>query len=243
MTTKLTAKVAARQAATRALLRRAGILPVVKVDELGQALGVGRALARGGLAAIELTLRSPVAMQALGALKREVPGLLVGAGTVRSAAQASEAVAQGADFLVTPGTTPALAQALAALELPVVPGAATASEMLSLLELGFDAQKFFPAVAAGGIDMIRSLAGPLPELALCPTGGIRESTAADFLRLTNVICVGGSWMVAPEWIAAGDYGRVEDAARRARRILDALRDALLDATRDATRDTLPPAPA
>jgi 2-dehydro-3-deoxyphosphogluconate aldolase/(4S)-4-hydroxy-2-oxoglutarate aldolase len=218
----MTAALAARQAATRALLRRAGVLPVVTVDTEEQALEVGRALARGGLAAIELTLRSPIAMQALGALKREVPALLVGAGTVRSAAQASEAAALGVDFLVTPGTTPALAQALAALDLPVVPGAATVSEMLALLELGFDAQKFFPAVAAGGLDMLRSLAGPLPGLAFCPTGGIKESTAADFLRLPNVLCVGGSWMVAPQWIGAGDYARVEDAARRARRLIDSL---------------------
>jgi 2-dehydro-3-deoxyphosphogluconate aldolase/(4S)-4-hydroxy-2-oxoglutarate aldolase len=214
-----------RQQKTRALLRAAGILPVVTVEDVPQALALGTALARGGLTAIEVTLRSPAALQALGALKRELPQLAIGAGTVRNALQARQSIDQGADFLVTPGTPPALAQALAALELPVVPGGASASELMALMDLGFDAAKLFPAVPIGGLGLVKSLAGPLPDLALCPTGGIGEASAADFLRQPNVLCVGGSWMVAPEWVAAGQFDRIEESARRARALLDALRPA------------------
>jgi 2-dehydro-3-deoxyphosphogluconate aldolase/(4S)-4-hydroxy-2-oxoglutarate aldolase len=213
---------AQRQQETRALLRAAGVLPVVTVEDLPQAIALAGALARGGLTAIEVTLRSPAAMAALGVLKRELPQLCIGAGTVRSASQARQAVDQGVDFLVTPGTPPALAQALAALGLPVVPGAATASEMMALMDLGFDALKLFPAVAIGGLALVKSLAGPLPDLALCPTGGINEANAADFLRQPNVLCVGGSWMVAAEWVAAGQFDRVEESARRARALLEGL---------------------
>jgi len=210
-----------RQLATRALLRKAGILPVVTVESIPQAIAIAGALARGGLWAIEVTLRSAAAMQALGALKREVPQMLLGAGTVTTPLQARMAVDQGADFLVTPGTPPALGTALAALTLPVVPGAATASEIMALLDLGFDAVKLFPAVSAGGINMIKSLAGPFPGLALCPTGGISESTATEFLKQPNVLCIGGSWMVAADWIGAGRFDEVEASARRARALIDA----------------------
>jgi 2-dehydro-3-deoxyphosphogluconate aldolase/(4S)-4-hydroxy-2-oxoglutarate aldolase len=212
----------ARQQATRALLRKAGILPVVTVESLPQAIAVASALARGGLHAIEVTLRSAVAMEALGVVKREVPQMLLGAGTVITPEQARAAVDKGADFLVTPGTPPTLAAALSRLSLPVVPGAATASEIIALLHLGFDAVKLFPAQALGGLAMVKSLAGPFPGLALCPTGGIGESTAAEFLRQPNVLCIGGSWMVAPEWVAAGRYDEIEASARRARALIDAI---------------------
>lgn len=217
----MTEQLTARQAQTLALLRGAGILPVVTVDSVPQAVALAQALQRGGLTAIEVTLRSAAALPALGVLKREVPGLLIGAGTVRNARQADEAVAQGADFLVTPGTPPELGRALAALSLPVVPGAATASEMMALMDLGFLALKLFPATAIGGLALIKSLAGPLAELQLCPTGGIREDNALEFLRQPNVPCVGGSWMVAAEWIAAGAFDRVEESARRAHALLRA----------------------
>jgi len=212
----------ARQQATRALLRKAGIMPVVTVESVAQAVAVAAALARGGLRAIEVTLRTAVAMEALGVLKREVPDMLLGAGTVITPEQARAAVDKGADFLVTPGTPPTLAAALSRLSLPVVPGAATASEIIALLHLGFDALKLFPAQAVGGLAMIKSLAGPFPNLALCPTGGISESNAADFLRQPNVLCIGGSWMVASEWVAAGRYDEIEASARRARAIIDGI---------------------
>jgi 2-dehydro-3-deoxyphosphogluconate aldolase/(4S)-4-hydroxy-2-oxoglutarate aldolase len=210
------------QAATRALARTAGVLPVVTVADAGQALAIAGALARGGLTAIEVTLRSPFALQALELIGREIPELALGAGTVRSPQQARQAVDRGADFIVTPGTPPALAAYLAGLALPVIPGSATPSEMMALMDLGFDVVKFFPASSCGGLEMIRALAAPLPELALCPTGGVNEDNALEFLRQPNVPCVGGSWMVRAEWIAAGDYERVEAAARRARGLLDAL---------------------
>jgi 2-dehydro-3-deoxyphosphogluconate aldolase/(4S)-4-hydroxy-2-oxoglutarate aldolase len=196
-------------------------MPVVTVENIPQALAVAGALARGGLRAIEVTLRSAVAMEALGVVKREFPELLLGAGTVITPEQARAAVDKGADFLVTPGTPPTLAAALSRLSLPVVPGAATASEIIALLHLGFDAVKLFPAQAVGGLAMIKSLAGPFPNLALCPTGGISEANAADFLQQPNVLCIGGSWMVAPEWVAAGRYDEIEACTRRARTIIDA----------------------
>ncbi len=211
---------AARQARTLSLLRAAGILPVVKVETIAQAVATAEALQRGGLDAIEVTLRSAVAMQALGVLKRELPRMCIGAGTVRSAGQAHEAADQGVDFLVTPGTPPALGAVLAAMDLPVVPGAATATEIIALLDLGFAAVKLFPAASVGGLGMIKSLAGPFPDLAVCPTGGISEANAAEFLRQPNVPCVGGSWMVAPDWIAASRFDEVEACARRARAIVD-----------------------
>ncbi len=211
-----------RQQATRVLLRKAGILPVVTVEDIAQAIALAGALARGGLTAIEVTLRSPVAMQALGALKREMPQLAIGAGTVRTAQQAREAVDRGVDFLVTPGTPPALASSLAALDLPVVPGSASPTEMMALMDLGFDVVKLFPATAVGGLQMIQSLANPFPDLGLCPTGGIHEDNALDFLRQPNVLCIGGSWMVAREWIASGQFDRVEQSARRARGLIDTL---------------------
>jgi len=211
----------ARQQATRALLRKAGIMPVVTIESIPQAVAVAGALARGGLQAIEVTLRTAVAMEALGVLKREVPDMLLGAGTVITPEQARAAVDKGADFLVTPGTPPTLAAALSRLSLPVVPGAATASEIIALMHLGFDAIKLFPAQAVGGLVMIKSLAGPFPNLAICPTGGITEANALEFLRQPNVPCVGGSWMVAAEWVNAGRYGEVEASARRASEIIAA----------------------
>ena len=223
MSASNTASTNARQQAARALLRKAGILPVVTVESIPQAIAIAGALARGGLSAIEVTLRSAAAMEALGVLKREVPELLLGAGTVTTPEQARLAVDQGADFLVTPGTPPALGEALAALALPVVPGAATASEIIALMHLGFDAVKLFPATAVGGINMIKSLAGPFPGLALCPTGGITEATAPDFLQQPNVLCIGGSWMVAADWIKAGQFDAVEASARRAAELIAARR--------------------
>ncbi len=214
-----------RQQATRALLRGAGILPVLTVDTVAQALAVAGALARGGLRAIEVTLRSAAAMDALGAIKRELPGLILGAGTITKPGQALQAVEQGADFLVTPGTPAALAQVLAGLTVPVLPGAATASEIMALMDLGFDAVKLFPAASVGGLGMIKSLAGPFPALAICPTGGIGEANAADYLRQPNVPCIGGSWMVAADWVGAGRYELVEASAARARAIIDAIRPA------------------
>jgi 2-dehydro-3-deoxyphosphogluconate aldolase/(4S)-4-hydroxy-2-oxoglutarate aldolase len=203
------------------LLRAARILPVVTVDSVDQARRLAAALREGGLEAIELTLRTACALEALAMIKAEFPGLVVGAGTVLDAAQVAHASAAGADFIVTPGTTPALLDALAASPVPSVPGAATPSELMALAARGFRVAKLFPAMAVGGLAMVKALQGPLPDLALCPTGGIGEADAAAFLAQRNVACLGGSWMVAKAWLDAGDYARVAQSAAQARAIIDA----------------------
>jgi len=209
------------QAAT--LLRAAGILPVVTVHTLDQARAVSAALLEGGLPAIELTLRTPVAMQALAMLKRELPDVVVGAGTVLTVEQMQQCIDAGADFLVTPGTPPALADALAAAPLPVVPGAATPTELLALYARGFRVCKLFPATAVGGLAMIKGLAGPVADLLLCPTGGITEQSAADYLEQKNVVCIGGSWMVPNTWITDGAWDKVRESAAAAAAIVRRVR--------------------
>lgn len=204
------------QDAAIALLREARILPVVTVISAEQAVATAHALVEGGLVAIELTLRTPAALDAIAAVKQAVPGIAVGAGTVLSAAQIAAVRDAGADFLVTPGTPPALAQALVESGLPSIPGAATATELLALSALGFRVCKLFPASAIGGLALIRALRGPLPAMLLCPTGGIGETEAPQYLAEPNVVCVGGSWMVRPEWLAEGHYDAVAEAALRSR---------------------------
>ncbi|WP_058364812.1 bifunctional 4-hydroxy-2-oxoglutarate aldolase/2-dehydro-3-deoxy-phosphogluconate aldolase, partial [Xanthomonas translucens] len=194
------------------LLRAAGILPVVTVHSLDEARRVSAALLEGGLPAIELTLRTPVAMDALAMLKRELPHIKIGAGTVLTETQLQQAIDAGADFIVTPGTPPALAEALVRAPLPVVPGAATPTELLALMARGFRVCKLFPATAVGGLAMLKGLAGPLADLKLCPTGGIGESTAAEYLAQPNVVCIGGSWMVPKDWLANGAWDKVRESA-------------------------------
>ena len=211
------------QAEAERILRAAGILPVITVDSVDQGRRIADALLDGGLRTLELTLRTPAALEALAALKKDLPGIAVGAGTVLDEAQARRAIDAGADFLVTPGTPPALADALAAAPLPVVPGAATPTELMALMARGFRACKLFPASAVGGIAMARALAGPLAGLVLCPTGGIGEHDAASYLAQPNVACIGGSWMVAREWIEAGDWARVTASAANAAALVRAAR--------------------
>lgn len=207
------------------LLRSAGIMPVVTVECAAHGAQIAGALAEGGLGAIEITLRSASALAAIGEAKRAVPGMLVGAGTILTIMQAHEAVAAGADFIVTPGTTPDLAAALAELPIPCIPGAATISEMLALAALGFESLKLFPAVPIGGLALLKSVAGPLPHLRFCPTGGIDEASAADFLALPNVVCVGGSWMVRGDWIRKGRFDAITESAASAQAIIDTARTA------------------
>lgn len=208
-----------RQLKAEQLLRAAGILPVVTVHTLDQARRVCRALLDGGLPAIELTLRTPVAMEALAMLKRELPGIVIGAGTVLSVEQMEQSIAAGADFLVTPGTPPEMADALAQATIPVVPGGATPTEFLALMARGFRVCKLFPANAVGGLAMLKGLAGPLAELKICPTGGISEDNAGEFLSQPNVVCVGGSWMVPKQWIEAGAWDKVTESSAKAAAIV------------------------
>lgn len=191
------------------------VMPVVVLQRVEDAVPVARALVAGGLPAIELTLRTDAALDAIRAIADEVPEILVGAGTIVRPDQAARAAAAGARFLVSPGATPTLLDAMAATGLPFLPGTATVSEVLAVLEAGFTEMKFFPAEAAGGIPYLRSVAAPVPGARFCPTGGITPATAPSYLALPNVGCVGGSWLTPADALAAGDYGLVERLAREA----------------------------
>ena len=201
--------------ATLAIMRLAPVIPVLTVRDAADGVAQARALVAGGLPAIEVTLRTPGALAAIAAIRREVPGAVVGAGTVIDLASLKAALEAGASFIVSPGTPPRLAEALAAAPAPVLPGCATASEAMALMGHGFRALKFFPAEAAGGANYLSSLAGPLADLRFCPTGGITLEKARAYLALGNVLCVGGSWMMPRAALASGDYATVEKLAREA----------------------------
>jgi 2-dehydro-3-deoxyphosphogluconate aldolase / (4S)-4-hydroxy-2-oxoglutarate aldolase len=201
--------------ATVALLRRAPVIPVLTVKDVGDALGLARALIAGGLTVLEITLRTAAATNAVTALAKTFPNALIGAGTIVEPNQIEAAANAGAGFLVSPAMTPRLLEAAVRSPVPFLPGAATASEALALREHGFQALKFFPAEPAGGASYLASLAGPLPDLLFFPTGGIDAQKARNYLALPNVACVGGSWMVASGLLAAQDFGKVEQLAREA----------------------------
>ena len=197
------------------LLGLAPVLPVVVIEDVADAVPLARALVAGGLPAIEVTLRTPVALEALRAIAGEVPGAVVGAGTVVTPGQVKECVEAGARFLVSPGWTELLLEAMQGSGVPFLPGVSTTSEVVALLERGVREMKFFPAQASGGTAYLRALAGPLPQARFCPTGGIGVDSAPDYLALPNVGCVGGSWMIPGDAVAARDWGRVEVLAREA----------------------------
>jgi 2-dehydro-3-deoxyphosphogluconate aldolase / (4S)-4-hydroxy-2-oxoglutarate aldolase len=197
------------------LLSRVPVVPVVVVDDPAHAVPVARALVAGGLPVIELTLRTPVALDAIRAIASEVPEILVGAGTIVTPGQAKEALDAGAQFLVSPGSTPSLLGAMADTGLPFLPGTATVSEVLAVLEAGYTELKFFPAEASGGAAFLKSVAAPVPAARFCPTGGITAATAPSYLALPNVGCVGGSWLTPADALASGDWGRVTELARAA----------------------------
>ncbi|MFI9647709.1 bifunctional 4-hydroxy-2-oxoglutarate aldolase/2-dehydro-3-deoxy-phosphogluconate aldolase [Streptomyces sp. NPDC052040] len=197
------------------LLDVAPVVPVVVVEDAGDAVPLVRALVAGGLPAVEITLRTPAARAAIRAASAEVPDAVVGAGTVLTPAQVDDCLTAGARFLVSPGWTDALLAAMQGSGLPFLPGVSTASEVVALLEQGVTEMKFFPARAAGGTAYLKSLAGPLPRARFCPTGGIGPLDAPEYLALPNVGCVGGTWMVPPDAIAARDWARIEGLAREA----------------------------
>ena len=197
------------------LLSLVPVVPVVVVDDLAHAVPVARSLVAGGLPVIELTLRTPVALDAIAAIAEEVPEILVGAGTITSPELVARAVDAGAQFLVSPGTTPVLLRELAGSGVPFLPGTATVSEAMAVLEAGFSEMKFFPAEASGGAAYLSSLASPLPAARFCPTGGITAASAPAYLSLPNVGCVGGSWLTPADALAAGDWDRVTALAREA----------------------------
>ncbi|ASR37514.1 keto-deoxy-phosphogluconate aldolase [Prauserella marina] len=198
------------------LLTLSPVMPVVVADEIEPAAEVAKALLAGGITVIELTLRTPVALAAIEHIASEVPGIVVGAGTVTTPTQARQAADAGAAFLVTPGCTDALLAGAEDTGLPFLPGVATVSEAMRLAENGLDSLKFFPAEANGGVAALRAIEGPLPDLRFCPTGGITEHSAPGYLALPNVGCVGGSWLTPRDAIAARDWARIERLAARAR---------------------------
>ncbi|NND50484.1 MAG: bifunctional 4-hydroxy-2-oxoglutarate aldolase/2-dehydro-3-deoxy-phosphogluconate aldolase [Rhizobiales bacterium] len=194
------------------------VIPVVVIDELANAVPLARALLAGGITVIEVTLRTPVALDAIRAIAAEVEGIIPGAGTVLDAGQLDASREAGAQFAVSPGATPALLDAAEDHPLPLLPGAATASESMALIERGFHHQKFFPAGASGGAGYLASLISPLPMTRFCPTGGVTPANAGDYLVLKNVACVGGSWIAPPNAIASGDWEAIEALAQEAARL-------------------------
>ena len=197
------------------LLDLAPVVPVVVLHELADAVPLATALVAGGLPVIEITLRTPVALAAIERIADQVPGAVVGAGTVVTPADVTASVDAGARFLVSPGSPPRLVDTLVDSGVAFLPGVATATEVLALLERGLTEMKFFPAADAGGPSYLRSLGGPLPSVRFCPTGGIDRQSAPSYLELPNVACVGGSWITPREAVGAGDWARVEQLARDA----------------------------
>ncbi|WP_329616624.1 bifunctional 4-hydroxy-2-oxoglutarate aldolase/2-dehydro-3-deoxy-phosphogluconate aldolase [Streptomyces brevispora] len=200
---------------TSSVLDLAPVVPVVVLEDAADAVPLARALVAGGLPAIEVTLRTAAALDAIKAIAAEVPDAVVGAGTVISVRNVSDTVAAGARFLVSPGWTDALLDAMKASGVPFLPGVSTTSEVVALLERGVSEMKFFPAEAAGGTAYLKALSAPLPQARFCPTGGISLTSAPSYLALPNVGCVGGSWMVPADAVAAGDWARVERLAAEA----------------------------
>lgn len=197
------------------VLRRLRIVPVLTVDDAQQAVEVCRALRAGGLGGVEITLRTPAAKAAIQAVKATLPGFLVGAGTVKTVADVEAVAALEVDFAVSPGFSRRVSDSAFAHGVPLLPGIATASELMAGLDAGRHLFKFFPAEAIGGLPLLKSLAGPFPEALFCPTGGITPTNVGAYLAQPNVMCVGGSWMVAPELIRAGDWHQVEQLSREA----------------------------
>ncbi len=199
---------------SRDICLAAPVIPVLVIDDPAKARPLAEALVAGGLPVLEVTLRTDTALEVIAEMA-QVPGGIVGAGTLLTPEDVAAAKAAGARFGVSPGATDRLLAACAGAGLPLLPGAATATEAMALLERGYRVQKFFPAEAAGGVAALGALAAPLPQIAFCPTGGITPQTAPEYLKLPNTLCVGGSWVVPKDKLAAGDWAGIEALARTA----------------------------
>jgi 2-dehydro-3-deoxyphosphogluconate aldolase/(4S)-4-hydroxy-2-oxoglutarate aldolase len=197
------------------LAQHGPVIPVIVLQRVADAVPLARALLAGGVRVLEVTLRTPVALECMAANVREVPGAIVGAGTIRTVADAVAAKDAGCSFGVSPGFVADIAHACRNLGLPLLPGVATASEVMAANAAGYDFLKFFPATAAGGLPMLKALAGPFPDVAFCPTGGITPDTAPQFLALPNVKVCGGSWLTPQDAVDAQDWGRITALARAA----------------------------
>ncbi|WP_346837184.1 bifunctional 4-hydroxy-2-oxoglutarate aldolase/2-dehydro-3-deoxy-phosphogluconate aldolase [Microbulbifer sp. SAOS-129_SWC] len=198
------------------VLQQAGVVPVLVIDKVEDALPLAQALVEGGLNVLEITLRTSSALAAVAEIAKHLPDAHVGTGTVLSEDDLRRSIDAGASFMVSPGATEQLLDAADKVEVPLLPGAASPSEVMRLLERGYRYQKFFPAEAAGGVPMLKSLGGPLSQVQFCPTGGIGPGNAAEYLALGNVVCVGGSWMAAPKLVQEKDWAEITRQAKEAR---------------------------
>ena len=203
----------------KVLLRAAKLVPVLTIQRVQDAVPLARALCAGGVKTLEITLRTAAGLDAAKAVAAEVEDAIVGLGTVLTGADLENAIAHGLRFAFSPGASPALLDAAAALDLTFVPGVQTASEIMACLERGFDVMKFFPASQAGGIPALKALAGPFPNVVFCPTGGISEDQATTWLKLLNVAAVGGSWLAPAELVERGDWTAITERARRSMTLL------------------------
>lgn len=208
---------ATASAAAEEICTLAPVVPVLVVHDPAHAEPLARALVAGGLPALEVTLRTPAALEVIAEMSK-VEGGVVGAGTVLTPTDAANAKTAGAHFAVSPGVTDLLLDSCEAVELPLLPGASTATEAMRLLERGYTVQKFFPAEAAGGAKFLKSLSSPLPQIRFCPTGGVSLSNARDYLSLPNTLCVGGSWVAPKDLVDAGDWDGITALAREASRL-------------------------
>ncbi|MBD2859600.1 bifunctional 4-hydroxy-2-oxoglutarate aldolase/2-dehydro-3-deoxy-phosphogluconate aldolase [Spongiibacter sp. KMU-158] len=197
------------------ILTRSPVIPVIVIEDIADAVPLARALYQGGLQVLEVTLRTEQGLAAITEMRSALPDAIIGAGTVISGDDVVRSKAAGAEFLVSPGCTPALFDSAMAEQMPFLPGVNSPSEAMALLEKGQRHLKFFPAEAAGGVAMLKSIGGPLPQLRFCPTGGINLSNAKSYMALSNVACVGGSWMLDAKAIASKDWGLIEKLASEA----------------------------
>lgn len=198
----------------RDLCLKAPVIPVLVIDDASHAAPLAKALVAGGLPVLEVTLRTPAALEAIVAMAK-VSGGIVGAGTLLTPDDVRAAKSAGALFGVSPGATDMLLQACEDNDLPLLPGAATASEAMALLERGYNAQKFFPAAVAGGPPALKAIGAPIPQVSFCPTGGVTPQNARDYLALSNTLCVGGSWVAPKDLVQAQDWTAIENLARDA----------------------------
>ncbi|MEE9338055.1 MAG: bifunctional 4-hydroxy-2-oxoglutarate aldolase/2-dehydro-3-deoxy-phosphogluconate aldolase [Methylococcaceae bacterium] len=195
--------------AIKDIMNTSPVIPVMVINKLEHAVPLATALVEGGLKVLEITLRTPVALDAIKKIKAEVPNAIVGAGTVINLDTLEKTINAGSEFIVSPGVTDSLIDAALKSGIPILPGIVTPSEVMNLLEKGITEMKFFPAAAAGGIPMVKSIGGPLPQVTFCPTGGVNPKNAGDYLALKNVACVGGSWMAPADLVDAENWDEIK----------------------------------
>jgi len=200
---------------SKEIIQQSKVIPVVVIDNLEDAIPLANALIHGGLNVLEITLRTSVAIEAIKQIKKSVANAIVGTGTVINIETLNASIEAKADFMVSPGTTDELLNAVSKQSIPLLPGVSTPSEVMKLMSLGFKEMKFFPAESAGGINMLKSIGGPLPQVTFCPTGGINLNNAKNYLALDNVACVGGTWMLDNKLIALKNWDEITRLAKQA----------------------------